>query len=258
MAHQAEDQSAIAAPVTPVCGFPISCWTAEEACREIVSAACEGRGGWYVTLNLEMVSRTQKDKDYASLLKRADRFVADGMPIVWATRKKSDKDPAYAAAPERVTGVELVRDLLRHEQRPRVAVIGGENPAAAMETAGVPEISEIWIDDSRIDLSSGGVVDLAGRMRQFGPQVILIALGVPKQDRLALELRRVFPEAVILGIGGSFELIGGQKKRAPGWMQRSGLEWLYRLGKEPKRLWKRYLLLYPTGARALLRDLRRA
>lgn len=220
--------------------------------------AIEGKGGWYVTLNLEMVSRSRKEKEYGELLQRADRFVADGMPIVWATRKKNEKDPAYAAAPERVTGVELVRDLMKLEDRPRIAIIGGEDPVSAMSSAGVPEIEEIWIDDSRIDTSEGGVVDLASRLRDFDPQVILIALGVPKQDKLALALRGLFPKAVIIGIGGSFELIGGQKKRAPDWMQKSGLEWLYRLGKEPKRLWRRYLLLYPTGAKALLNDLRRA
>ncbi|TNF52601.1 MAG: glycosyltransferase, partial [Burkholderiales bacterium] len=78
--------------------------------------------------------------------------------------------------------------------------------------------------------------------------------GVPKQDRLALLLRQRMPHLLLLGIGGTFEILGPDGGRAPQWMQRSGLEWLYRLTREPGRLWRRYLLNYPLGIWFLFRD----
>jgi N-acetylglucosaminyldiphosphoundecaprenol N-acetyl-beta-D-mannosaminyltransferase len=84
--------------------------------------------------------------------------------------------------------------------------------------------------------------------------VVFLALGVPKQDRLALELRAQIPELVVAGVGGTFEILGPQGSRAPQWMQRAGLEWLYRLLHEPGRLWKRYFLHYPAGLSLLLKD----
>ena len=84
--------------------------------------------------------------------------------------------------------------------------------------------------------------------------MVFIALGVPKQDRLAVELRRRMPHLVLLGIGGTFEILGPQGSRAPRWMQKGGLEWLYRLFREPGRLWRRYLINYPQGVWFLIKD----
>ena len=84
--------------------------------------------------------------------------------------------------------------------------------------------------------------------------MVFIALGVPKQDRLAVELRRRMPHLVLLGIGGTFEILGPQGSRAPRWMQKGGLEWLYRVIQEPGRMWKRYLSTNSKFAWLLLKE----
>ncbi len=234
---------------TPVCGLQIACHTLLELKDELVARASQGKGGWIVTLNLEMVSRAARDGEYRRLLEAADVVIADGMPIVWASRKKHPEQPI----PERTTGADLTRLLI---QLPlRVSIIGGEDPAKALDHLGVPLGDRIQIYSGKVSASPDGVEDMAKLLALHDPQVVFLALGVPKQDILALQLRSRFPKALFLGVGGSFELISGQKPRAPGWMQAWGLEWLFRLTREPKRLWRRYLLLYPYGALALLKDL---
>lgn len=235
-------------PDVKLCGFTIQPLTLAEWVDLLVDRANRGQGAWVVTLNLEMVSRDRRDKAYGQLIRSCDLMVADGMPIVWASRKKKGTTPI----PERVTGVELTRALLDRFDPTEMAVVGGENPRATIQTLGIPRGDEIFIDDSRISLEPEAVQALAARL--VGRKVLFIALGVPKQDRLAAELRKAMPHAVILGIGGTFELLGGQKKRAPEWMQARGLEWLYRLVSEPKRLWRRYLVEYWGGGFSLVRD----
>ena len=75
-----------------------------------------------------------------------------------------------------------------------------------------------------------------------------------KQDKLALQLRAQLPHLILMGIGGTFEILSPSGGRAPEWMQNSGLEWFYRLTREPGRLWKRYIVNYPTGIKMLVKD----
>lgn len=234
-----------------LCGFRIQPLTLDQWVDLLCERAESGKGAWVVTLNLEMVSRDRRDKAYGQLIRSCDLMVADGMPIVWASRKKKGTTPI----PERVTGVELTRALLDRFDPSHMAIIGGENPKATLDVLEIPRRDEIFVDDSRINLEPDSIQALAGRLQ--GRKILFIALGVPKQDRLAAELRKQMPHAVILGIGGTFELLGGQKKRAPEWMQARGLEWLFRLVSEPKRLWRRYLVEYWGGGLSLVRDVLR-
>jgi len=158
------------------------------------------------------------------------------------------------AVPERVTGVEITQELLKRVPAEQIAIVGGEDPMKTLEFMGVTGREKILVDNGRISLEPEAIQQRAKELA--GRRLIFVALGVPKQDKLALALRELLPEATFIGVGGTFELLGGQKPRAPQWMQKSGLEWVFRVCAEPKRLWRRYFVEYWGGGFALLRDIR--
>jgi N-acetylglucosaminyldiphosphoundecaprenol N-acetyl-beta-D-mannosaminyltransferase len=111
-----------------------------------------------------------------------------------------------------------------------------------------------YVFEGKVDLSEAQLSTFCTELAQRDVKVVFIALGVPKQDLLASLLRKRLPNLVLTGIGGSFEILGPGGGRAPAWMQQAGLEWFYRFGKEPARLWRRYLVSYPVGVWHLFKD----
>ncbi len=235
-----------------ICGFPISRAGTQENLSAILACGKNKTGGWLVTLNTEMLARISHDANYHELLKTADMFVADGMPLVWASRYKHRHCPQGIA--ERTTGVDLIDQFLRKKDIPPYAIIGGKNPAATLaQYPGAAERCELMFT-GMVDESEAQIKTFAEAITHQHIQIVFIALGVPKQDRIAKALREHAPHSVYLGVGGTFEILAPGSSRAPGWMQKSGLEWLFRLSKEPGRLWKRYILHYPLGIYALIKD----
>ena len=235
-----------------ICGFPISRTSMQENLSAILEHGKNKTGGWLVTLNTEMLARISRDASYHELLKSADMFVADGMPLVWASRHKRGSCPQVIT--ERTTGVDLIDQFLRKENIPPYAIIGGKDPATTLaQYSGAAEHCELMFTGI-IDESEEQIKTFADEIIEKNIQIVFVALGVPKQDRVALALHEQAPQSVYLGVGGTFEILAPGSSRAPGWMQKSGLEWLYRLSKEPGRLWKRYVLHYPLGVYALLKD----
>jgi N-acetylglucosaminyldiphosphoundecaprenol N-acetyl-beta-D-mannosaminyltransferase len=209
-------------------------------------------GGWLVTLNTEMLAKITHDSDYHSLLKAADMFVADGMPLVWASRHKPKQCPQ--AIVERTTGVDIIDQFLRKKNIPPYAIIGGNDPATTLsQYTGATDQCKLLFS-GKVDESEAQLQSFTNEISKNNIQFVFIALGTPKQDRVALALRELAPQCVYIGVGGTFEILAPGSSRAPGWMQKSGLEWFYRLSKEPGRLWKRYILHYPLGIYALLKD----
>lgn len=242
------------APMTDVCeicGLKVSRGNLSSHVQAIANRAATGEGAWLLTLNTEMLARGAREPDYWSLIRQADIITADGMPLVWAS---GIKHPG-AAITERTTGVDLVDAMFRLESVPRFAVIGGKSPLVTIQQYGPRAMDACaFVFDGKVDLSEEQLESLCGELGRHGARVVFIALGVPKQDRLAVELRRRMPYLVLLGIGGTFEILGPEGSRAPRWMQKRGLEWLYRLSREPGRLWRRYLINYPQGAWFLIKD----
>ena len=237
--------------VCEICGLKVSRGNLNDHVQTIVEKAASGEGAWLLTLNTEMLARGVREPDYWSLIKKADIITADGMPLVWASGFKY----RGAGITERTTGVDIVDAMFRLDTVPRFAVIGGVSPLVTIQQYGARATDACaFIFDGKVDLSEAQLESLCGELRQHDARVVFIALGVPKQDRLAVELRRRMPHLVLLGIGGTFEILGPQGSRAPSWMQKSGLEWLYRLSREPGRLWRRYLINYPRGIWFLLKD----
>ncbi|MGE0350264.1 WecB/TagA/CpsF family glycosyltransferase [Hydrogenophaga sp.] len=232
-----------------ICGFDLVRHSTSACLDDILQCAQDGRGAWLVTLNTEMLALCARDASYRELIQQADIITADGMPLVWASRYKNK------AIAGRTTGVDLVDAYLRVPEMPAYAIIGGQDPMATLERyAPAARQACRYLYNGIVDLSDAQLNQFSAALKAQDVRIVFIALGVPKQDRLALQLRAMLPHLVVVGIGGTFEILGPKGGRAPRWMQRVGMEWLYRLGKEPRRLWKRYLISYPAGVRMLVRD----
>ena len=239
-------------PSCVIGGFPVSTGDLDSHVEDGRGRVLGGQGGWLVTLNTEMLSRSARDPHYAALIRQADLITADGMPLVWASRFKRPR--AFVAG--RTTGVDLVDALLRAPDVSRFAVIGGTSPSSTIARYGPSARAAcVFLFDGKVDLSDAQLQFFCDELARHEVRIVFLALGVPKQDHLALQLRQRMPHLVLLGIGGTFEILGPEGGRAPIWMQRAGLEWLYRLIREPGRLWRRYLLNYPRGIWFLLKDI---
>jgi N-acetylglucosaminyldiphosphoundecaprenol N-acetyl-beta-D-mannosaminyltransferase len=248
-----------AAPETPpsveLCGVDVHALT-EAQCVEFVMAALDaGRGGWVVTPNLDHLRRLVRERDFYELCARADLRVADGMPLLWAS--KLQRTPL----PERVAGSNLIWSVSRAaaERGRSVYLLGGDEGAAEraaqvlVERFGKLHIAGLHRPPFGFERDAAQMQRIVDELERAQPDLVLVALGSPKQERLIDELRAKFPRVWWLGIGISFSFVAGMVKRAPPWVQRLGLEWVHRLAQEPRRLFRRYLVDgLPFAARLLL------
>lgn len=230
-------------------GLPIWHISVDDLCAKIRDWAISGQGRWIATLNLEYLSRAQRDPGFKALLSKANVFTADGMPILWACRQL---DPSFRTL-DRTTGADLTPKLIKALDSSMIAIIGGQDPKRALRRLG-KNPDDYYVFDGKVDLDEAWIDSVAKDIADR--RVVLVGLGCPKREELIELLQKRLPNQVFVGVGGSFEMIAGIVKRAPVWMQKAGLEWFYRLAREPKRLWRRYLLEYPPAALALYRSIK--
>ncbi len=187
-----------------------------------------------VTLNPEIVVRARGDADLRAALDRADLTVADGVGVVWAARR------AGRPLPGRVPGVELAFALLqRGGPRLRVALLGGRPGVAARAAA---EAEGRW--GVRVTSHHHGYFDrrrdmpaLAAAVAAGSPHLLLAGLG-EGQERLLAEHREAWGARLLIGVGGTLDVLAGAARRTPAWTRRLGLEWAWRVGLDPAR-WHR-------------------
>jgi len=237
-------------PISSICGLSVLACTYRQTLDHVIELVQQQRGATIVTLNLEMVSRAWTSPDYLAILQDADMLTADGMPVVWASHFKANA----VRIPERTAGSDLTADLLHAIDANKIAIIGGETPMQALEKLQISGREAIYIDSGIISLDPNAIKTIAQTLESRQIRLVFVALGVPKQDLFARAIRAHLPNLVCIGVGGTFEMIAGTKKRAPGWMQASGLEWFFRLALEPRRLWNRYLVRYWSGFGFLTAD----
>jgi N-acetylglucosaminyldiphosphoundecaprenol N-acetyl-beta-D-mannosaminyltransferase len=227
-----------------------------EALLEIERLVDAGAGGAIFTPNVDHVVQAQGNPAFARAYARASLSLADGAPLVWASHLLGQ------ALPERVAGADLVLPVLALAGRRhwRVSLLGTSRPVAERAAAIARErcgASIVSVDSPEVNVEDARQVEaIAQRLATAGAQLVLVALGAPKQELLIDRvLERVRP-AVLLGIGAGLDFIAGAVQRAPPLLRKAGLEWAFRLVKEPRRLWRRYLLRDPAFlaivARALL------
>jgi N-acetylglucosaminyldiphosphoundecaprenol N-acetyl-beta-D-mannosaminyltransferase len=203
-----------------------------------------GRGGWLVTANLDFLRRFTHDPRMRDLYARADVRVADGRPLVWAAKLQGDH------LPERIAGSRLVEPLAERAAREgRSLYLLGGAPGAAVGAANklcerAPQLRIAGHSNPRVSepATSAEVEQIAAELERDRPDVLLVALGSPKQELLIGALRARFPGTWMIGVGITFSFLAGLEPRAPEWMGEYSLEWVHRMVHDPKRLAPRYLL----------------
>lgn len=219
--------------------------THASALERVVCLARSGRGSYVCFGTVHMIMEAVDSPEFAGRVNAADMVVPDGMPTVWMQRIQR------AEGPERVRANDLMMLLMAHAEKEglKVGFYGGrpevvdaikeraerEHPDLAVAYAFSPPFRPLTQEeDARIttDINSSGT------------QILFMGLGCPKQENwMAAHKDRL--NCVMLGVGASFDFYAGNVSESPAWLGRLGLEWLYRLTQEPKRLWRRYLILNP-------------
>src|SRR5260370_33772194 len=246
-----------------VLGVGISVLDQDRAREFLFDAVRNGKRG-YVTVNgVHGVSEAQRDPALKDIFNRALLVTPDGMPMVWMGRLQ--KHPSI----RRVYGPDLVLNLCDYSRTNGFShFFFGGKPGVAEELA---RVLQTRFPGLRVagtfsppfgPLSKEERDTLAKKVSETRPDFFWVGLSTPKQEFFMAQYISMLPDAeIFIGVGAAFDLLTGRVPQAPRWMQRMGLEWLFRLAQEPKRLWRRYLLNNPVfvfrAAKQLLRIRRR-
>lgn len=229
--------------------------TMREAVDQIclLASARESKARIIATANAQFAQIAKSNRRFRDILLNSDIVVADGMSLVaasWLLERP---------LPERVAGVDLVVELC-HEAAAKclsVYFLGGKpcsaKNAARRLSARFPGLTVTGIDCPPLGFENDHdeLAAVVRRISEAAPDILFVAFGAPKQEYWMNEHVDSIP-TVMIGVGCSFDVLSGELERAPLWMQNSGLEWAFRLSREPRRLWKRYLLGNAQFVKAVL------
>jgi len=235
-----------------VLGVPFHNVTMDETVALIEEQIREGGFHQVATANVDFLKNAMRDKRLRDILCSCDMVVPDGMPIVWMSRLIGP------ALKERVGGIDLVERLAEVSSRRGYGVfLLGASESCSQRAAKVlkqrfPELRIVgrYSPEPR-PLDEMDHEEILRRVEEAQPEILFVAFGNPKQEEWIAMHRDRLKVPVCIGIGGSLDMLSGTVSRAPGWMQRYGLEWLHRTFQEPKRLAARYM----ADAFCLLRHL---
>lgn len=240
-------------------GLPVDPVTLPGALDTIERLIQMKRGATVFTPNVDHVVIAAHDDRFCRAYEAVSLSLVDGMPLCWAARLLG------RPVPEKVSGSDLVMPLCERaaERGWRLYLLGGApgvgDLAASRLRERLPAINVVGTDAPRVSLDGDRAewAAIAERVAAARPDLVLLAFGAPKQEIFAEEMRTILTPAVSVCVGAGIDFIAGTVKRAPAWMSRSGLEWLYRLSREPRRLAGRYLVRDPEFALIFGRQLTR-
>ena len=247
-----------------IMGLPFHCLDHRTVLRHFLEGVRANTGGWIITPNLDILRQSTSDSESHALSMAATHRVADGLPIVWASRL------AGTPLPMRVPGSDLALSMpaAAARARGRVFLLGG-NPGVAARAAEQlrsrhPSLGAVGYYCPPLGFEDDPCEQdgIRERLQAMQPTLVLVGLGFPKQERLIRLLRAELPETWFVGVGISLSFLAGDQPRAPAVLQRLGLEWMHRLWHEPRRLFRRYVVQgIPFSLKlftwALMRRLRR-
>lgn len=224
-------------------GFEIDTFDFDEALEYAMELIELRKGGQIVTINPEMIENALQNEEFAQVIKSAELVVPDGIGVKIGLKMKG-------VDVHRIAGIEFAYFLLKKCElhkipvamvgaRPHIISSAAKNIKSAMEDLKLVYVHNGYFSDEDRVLSE---------IKQKSPRLILVALGSPKQEHFIKKLRELLPSALMIGVGGSFDVWSGQVERAPEIYQKLGLEWLYRTVKEPKR----FKRIFPTLPNFLL------
>lgn len=222
-------------------GVPFDNVTTVETLARIEAMIASRQPHYAATANVDFLVQARKDLELHRILLGAHLVLADGMPLVWASRWLGNP------LPERVTGSDLVPRLLAEAEQKgwRVFFLGGTGTSVAAAAAKVrakhPHLQLVGAYSPPFrPLLEMNHEEILERIRAARPDILLVAFGCPKQEKWINMHYRATGVPLSIGVGATIDFLAGTVSRAPRWMQRSGLEWVYRLLQEPRRLFRRY------------------
>jgi N-acetylglucosaminyldiphosphoundecaprenol N-acetyl-beta-D-mannosaminyltransferase len=231
----------------PIMGLPVhilddyDCWIGSRLQQKL--------GSHVVTLNSEMVMQAEENNTLAGIIRSAELVIPDGAGVILYLRLHGQRQ-------RRCPGIELAESLLRQagqlgESCP-IFLYGGApdiaQKAAKLWQQQLPELAIAGIENGY--LSAEAEQELKQTLKDKQPRLILVGLGVPRQELWIAQNRHLCPHAIWIGVGGSFDIWAGVKSRAPAWLRNNHLEWLYRLYQEPWR-WRRMMVLPQFALKAI-------
>lgn len=217
----------------------------ESVIEKIADLVKKGKGGYVCFATVHMIMEGYDNPKYAEKVNAADLIVTDGMPLVWMQKLQGVKTAS------RVRGSDSMVSLCRYAEKNNLSVgfYGGRQEVidavtkrAAKE---MPNLKIVYAFSPPFrSLNPEEDEAIAAKINAAEPDILFAGLGCPKQENW-MWARKNKLKTVMLGVGAAFDFYAGNLKQSPEWMGNSGLEWLFRLTQEPKRLWKRYLILNP-------------
>jgi N-acetylglucosaminyldiphosphoundecaprenol N-acetyl-beta-D-mannosaminyltransferase len=212
------------------------------------------RGNYVAVTGMHGVSEVLRDPSLREVINHAGLVVPDGMPLVWLARWHG------ISIRRRVTGAELMQAFCEQTgSRYRHFFYGGAPGVAADLAQKLNQRFGIIVAGTYTPpfrpLTDQEEIEIATRVEDAAPDVLWVGLSTPKQERWMYAHRLSLRVPAMLGVGAAFDMHSGRLTRAPVWVQELGLEWFYRLLSEPRRLWKRYLVLIPTAVWSVLLEL---
>ena len=227
----------------PLLKFPLTIGKYSLFNDYIIDLACRNTSSIVCVANVHMFIEAHKNQNYLQIINDAEIVTPDGKPLTWALRF------LYKIRQDRVAGMDLLPDLLQLMAVQNISAYfyGGSqymldktreflnNSYPTLKVAGLysPPFNNLG------DIDNHTEEEIIQRINESFPSVVFVILGCPKQEKWMAKMKNRI-NTVMIGVGGALPVMIGIKKRAPKWMQNSGLEWLYRLIQEPRRLMKRY------------------
>jgi len=238
--HAADHSSSCAPTSVRILGVRVDALTYADLLAQIADFISAGTPHQIATVNPEFVMEAQRNPAFRELLERADLCLADGIGLLWAARRQGGR------LPERVTGSDGVPRIAERaaEAGWRLYLLGAA-PGVAEQTAEI--LTGRYPGLQVVGAYAGSPADadtpeIIARIRAARPDILCVAYGAPAQDLWIARHGEAVGVPVMIGVGGAFDHITGVRRRAPGWVQRLNLEWLFRLITQPWR-WRRQLAL---------------
>jgi N-acetylglucosaminyldiphosphoundecaprenol N-acetyl-beta-D-mannosaminyltransferase len=229
-----------------VLGVGVSAINMDLALEAVAGALDRREKGYICVTNVHGISEAQTDGTFRHILNRAFLCTPDGMPLVWLGRWQGRREMG------RVYGPDLLLAVLELSEKNgyRHFFYGGKNGAAeALRERLANRFPKAQIvgtyEPPFRPLNAEEQGELKKTIHEARPDMMWIGLGLPKQEKFMAEYLDQLDVTLMAGVGAAFDFHAGRVRQAPGWMQRGGLEWLFRLGCEPRRLWRRYLINNP-------------
>lgn len=222
---------------------PVDCLDMNQTIEKIENTIKQKKKCQHVVVNVSKFMEMRKDPQLKKIIEDCQIINADGMPLVWASKLLGDP------LPERVTGIDLFYNLIKlsSEKGYRPFFFGAREWVVkdVVETfkAKYPDLQVAGFRNGYYNKDEEG--NIAEMIKDSKADMLFVGFSSPMKEKFLNKWMPVMNVPFCMGVGGSFDIVAGKTQRAPEWMQKTGLEWLYRIIQEPRRMWKRYAKTNP-------------